>query len=176
MSPLDQIIQRRYSPRAFSTEDIPVHLLDQLWEAARKAPSSFNEQPWRFIYAQHSDEEAFNRILSTLSQKNQSWAKEAGVLMVVATKNSFSHTGAPNRHAWYDAGAAVNTLVLKATELDLYARQMAGFDPQQARELLQIPQEYEVVVALALGFKAKNDRLDKPRKTADEFVFKGKFG
>lgn len=173
---LDSLIRRRYSPRQFRSDPIPDETLHELWQALRHAPSSFNEQPWRIIFARHADEAAFANILDCLVEKNQQWAKDAGVLMVIAAKKTFSMTGKPNRHAWYDCGSAVGTLVLKATELDLYVHQMAGFDPQKAEEVLGIPPEYEAVVALALGHNAETGKPEKARKEVSDIVFEGKFG
>lgn len=172
---IDELIQQRFSPRSFAEKVVNKKVLYQLFEAARKAPSSFNEQPWRFIYATKDNTEAYQRLFECLKEGNQSWARQAPVLMLSLTKSTFSKNGKINRHAWHDTGMAMAFLLFKATELDLYIHQMAGFYPDKARELLAIPEDYEPVAMAALGYLGEEENPQKPRKTVEEIVFEGKW-
>jgi len=131
-------------------------------EAARWAPSSNNEQPWRFLVARKSDADAYNRILSLLVPGNQQWARSAPVLIIMAGKRTFSHNGKPNLYAMHDTGAALAQLFLQANALGLYAHGMAGFDRERAREVLGIPDDYDLGAAIAIGY------LDSPAKLVSE--------
>src|SRR6478672_8523777 len=113
------VIRERWSPRAFDrARDVTLDDLKRLFEAARWAPSSFNEQPWRFVVASRAREaDAFAAILDTLDAFNRAWAQHAPVLVVVAVRSTMSRTGRPNQSAWYDAGQAVGFLTLQATSV-----------------------------------------------------------
>ncbi len=173
MKSLDTIIAQRYSPRNFADRSVSDESIRQVFEAARHAPSSYNEQPWRFIYATREQSETYQKLLSCINEYNQSWATGAPILMLSLAKKHFSQNGKPNRHAWHDTGTAVGFLLLKATELDLYAHQMAGFYPDKAREAFNISDEYEPVVMMALGYLGEEERPEKPRKEINEFAFAG---
>src|SRR4051794_15453515 len=109
--PVHDIIRRRWSPRAFDpNRPVSADQLHTLLEAARWAPSSFNEQPWAFLVATHDDPDGFRMMLSCLMEKNQQWAKDAPVLMISVAHKTFTKTGAPNRHAFHDVGQAVANL------------------------------------------------------------------
>ena len=179
-------VKKRWSPRAFSSKPVEEAKLLSVLEAARWAASSFNEQPWRFIIATQENPEAFERLLSAIKEKNQTWAKLAPVLMLVLAKKTFSNSGGANKHALHDAGQAVATLALQAAALELYIHQMAGILPDKAREIFEVPDDIEVVSALALGYlgdveqlpedlQAKEQR-ERSRKPLAEFVFTGQFG
>ncbi|MDF9797619.1 nitroreductase [Catalinimonas alkaloidigena] len=170
---LSTLLEKRYSPRSFSNESVDESTLKKIFEAARLAPSSYNEQPWRFIYATKSQTEEYQRLLSCLNEFNQRWAEDAPVLIVGVAKKTFSSNGKVNRHAWYDTGAAVSFMTLKATEEDLYMHQMAGFMPQKAVEVLNIPEGYEPIVMMAMGYLGNSDRPNKERKAVEEIAFKG---
>ncbi|MEM9833042.1 MAG: nitroreductase family protein [Bacteroidota bacterium] len=173
MKSLDTIIVQRYSPRNFANRSVSDESLKQLFEAARHAPSSYNEQPWRFVYATREQSETYKKLFSCINEHNQSWATEAPVLMLSLAKKHFSQNSQPNRHAWHDTGTAVGFLLLKATELDLYAHQMAGFYPDKARETFNISDEYEPVAMMALGYLGDEERPEKPRKAVGEFTSTG---
>jgi nitroreductase len=184
---LHELIRERWSPRAFSSAPVPRQKLNALFEAARWAPSSMNEQPWRFIAANREDDpEGHARIGSTLVPFNAAWALRAPVLMIVAAKIAFSHNGAPNRSAFYDAGQAVAVLSLQATALGLALHQMGGFNIDQARQLLNIPEGYEPVVAIALGYPGDAGDLSpemraretapRTRRPTGEIVYGGRWG
>lgn len=178
-----EILERRYSPYAFSPRPVEPEKLRQLFEAARSAPSSYNEQPWRFVVARREDHEAFDRLSQTLVDRNRQWARHAPVLVLSVAKVDFTHSGQPNRHAWYDLGQAAAYLTLQATELGLYVHQMAGFDPAKARQLVNIPEGFEPAAMMAVGYPDDSgafpealrqlDSTRRPRKPLDTLLFEG---
>src|SRR5260370_15292830 len=133
--PIEEILRRRWSPRAFSARPVEPEKLQSLFEAARWAASSFNEQPWNFIVATKQNPEEHEHLLSCLVEGNQRWARAAPVLMVSVATLNFDKTGKPNRHAVHDVGLAVQNLIIEATALGLFVHQMAGFSPQKVREI-----------------------------------------
>lgn len=182
-----ELIRERWSPRAFSSEPVNSQDLHSLLEAARWAPSSMNEQPWRFVMADRfRDPEAHARVLSTLVPQNAAWAGRAPVLMVAVSKMTHTHNGAPNRHALYDTGAATALLTLQATWHGLSVHQMGGFHADQARKLLGIPEGFEPVAVLAIGHPGDpadlSDNLrtrelaPRQRRPLNELVFNGSWG
>src|SRR5260221_5310512 len=141
------VIRLRWSPRAFDTAEVASGELKRLFEAARWAPSSSNEQPWRFVVTdRRHTPEAFQALLETLTPSNQGWARAAPVLVLIAVSLTLSRSGALNRHAWYDAGGAVALLTLQATALGLGVRQMEGFDHDRAAEVCAVPPSFEAGV------------------------------
>ena len=168
----------------FADKEVELEKLNLIFEAARWAPSSFNEQPWRFIYASKSNEGDYKKIADSLNDNNRAWASKAPVLIAVIAKTNFSHNGRTNRHAFYDVGQAVATLTLQAMDLGLYLRQMAGFFRETATVNLEIPSGFEPVAIIALGYEGKVDentdeRLawkqnhERTRKPVSELVKKG---
>ncbi len=184
--PIIELLKRRWSPRAFSDQMVEPEKLLSLFEAARWAPSSFNEQPWYFVMATKQKPEEHARLLSCLVEKNQQWARRAPVLMVSVAKLNFDRTGKPNRHAFYDVGMAVGNLMTQATALDLCVHQMAGFSLAKVAELYHIPGEFEPVAAMAIGYGGSLEDLPEPlrerelaprsRKPISSFVFAGQWG
>lgn len=177
----------RWSPRAFSDREVSNQDLRTIFEAARWAASSFNEQPWRFLVARKSDGAAYDKMLHLLVPANRSWAKTAPVLFIIAAKRTFSHSGAPNRYNVHDAGQALAHIFLQATALGLHAHGMAGFDYDRARKELSIPEDYDVAAAVALGYLGSPDQLEdseqrqrelakRTRKPLNEIVFGAEFG
>ncbi len=153
-APLHDLIKRRWSPVAFDpTRPIEHSRLLSILEAARWAASSFNIQPWRFIVAPRDNKREFEKVFSVLKAGNQTWAKQAGALMI-AVSQTHSDTGEANSHAMHDLGLAIGQMVLQALEYDIYAHQMGGFYPEMARELYQIPANYEAKTAIAFGYRA----------------------
>ena len=147
---VDSMFIDRWSPRAFLPDPIPEHQIKTLFEAARWAPSCFNEQPWLFLYA--TEPEKRKKFVSLLVDKNQRWAERAPLLMFVIARRGFANGGAENRHAKFDAGAAWMSLALQARKLGLYAHAMAGFQLEKSYEVLGLPEEdYEVIAAIAVG-------------------------
>ena len=183
------IIRHRWSPRAFDPDRaIPAGDLRTLFEAARWAPSSYNEQPWRFVVADRtSSPEAFAALFETLAENNRTWAGLAPTLILVAAATQLQRFSGVNRHAWYDAGQAVAFLSLQATSLGLFVRQMEGFDREAARRVCAIPADYDPVVTIALGYTGDPAALtieryrvaesqSRGRQRIDDFVFDGVWG
>ena len=184
--PIEEILKRRWSPRAFADRMVEPEKLQSLWEAARWAASSFNEQPWFFIVATKEKPEEHARLLSCLVEGNQRWARRAPVLMVSVAKLNFDKTGKPNRHAFHDVGLAVENMIVQATALGLFVHQMAGFSPEKVAELYKIPDECEPVAAIAVGYGGDVEDLPesfreqelggRSRKPVSSFVFEGRWG
>jgi len=105
---IHELLEKRFSPYAFSSRPVEGEELRKLLEAARSAPSSYNEQPWRFVLATRRDREAFERLLQTIAERNREWAHHAPVLVLSVAKLDFTHSGKPNRHAFYDVGQAAS--------------------------------------------------------------------
>lgn len=184
--PILEPIRRRWSPRAFADRPVAPETLRSLLEAARWAPSSFNEQPWFFIVATREQAGQFERLLGCLKEGNRSWARAAPVLMLSVAKQHFDRTGKPNRHSWHDVGLAVENLVIQATSLDVFSHQMAGILPDRARQEFGIPEGYEPVAAIALGHvgdpaslpedRRESELAPRSRRPLEEFVFTGSWG
>jgi nitroreductase len=185
-APINELIRNRWSPRAFADKPIPPDVLRSLFEAARWAPSSNNEQPWAFLVAPKEDKENFEKMLSVLVEFNAGWAKHAPVLTLVVAKLSFAKNNTPNRNAQYDTGSATAWLSVEATARGLFVHQMAGFDPEKARHAFGIPVGWEAIAALAIGYPGDPgslpDRLKerelapRTRKPLSEFVMAGHWG
>jgi nitroreductase len=163
----DPIFYKRQSPRNFLNQDVRVEDLMTLFEAARWAASSFNEQPWRFIFAfKEANSKLYKQLFSCLNQQNQEWAKDAPVLILTLAKTTFSESGKSNRHAWHDVGLAMGNFCIQATKMNLIVHQMAGFSPKQASETFNLTNELEPVAMVAVGYpeEKKTDRERKPLK------------
>ena len=184
--PIHDLLRQRWSPRAFDDRPIEPEKLRSLCEAARWAPSSNNEQPWRFIVANKDYETEWNRLFACLVEGNRKWAYRAPVLILSVASLNFEDDSTPNRHAFYDTGMAVENLVLQATALGLSAHQMAGFDVEKARADLKIPSGYEPVAMIAVGYPGDlaslPDRLrerelqPRSRRPISEWTFSGQWG
>ncbi len=184
--PINELITKRWSPYAFSKRLIPRQDLLAIFEAARWAPSSFNEQPWRYLVASRDQDEDFKRILSCLLEGNQAWAREAPTLALGCTRTTFSRNNKPNRVAQHDLGQASACLSLEATSRGVQVHQMAGILPDKAREVFAIPDEFEAVTALAMGYWAGpntgakelqvRDGGTRTRRNQSEFVFGREWG
>ena len=161
--PIHDLLRRRWSPRAFSERPVEAQRLASLFEAARWAPSSFNAQPWRFFVATKDDPAAYGRLLDCLRPQNARWAQNAPVLIISVARLDFAGDRGANRHARHDLGLATENLVLQAVALGLAAHQMAGFFPDKARAALGIPEGYEAVTAIAVGYPG--DPEDLPPET-----------
>lgn len=156
MSALTPLITRRWSPYAFaSSRPVEPEKLQACFEAARWAPSSYNEQPWHFSYADKAvDPEAHTKFLSFMVEFNQQWAQFAPVLAIISTHRESELFKKPNPHAEYDCGAAVAFFTVQATELGLAVHQMAGFDPVKATAELNLPEGYTALTIFAVGYAA----------------------
>lgn len=185
-APIHDLIRDRWSPRAFSEKLIPPDGLRSLFEAARWAPSSNNEQPWAFLVATQDDRENFQKVLSTLVEFNAGWAQHAAALGLSVSELAFAANGTPNRNAFYDTGAAMALLSVEATARGLFVHQMAGFDPAKAKEVFGIPGGWEPISAFALGYPGDTSSLPeklrqremapRTRKPLREFVMTGRWG
>lgn len=179
---VDAIFLNRWSPRAFSSEPIDDETLRRVFEAARWAPSSFNEQPWRFLFAR--SEEDRQRFVDFLMPANQVWAKDAPVLIVVVSKKTFTHNGSPNMVHQFDAGCAWGFLSLAALQNGLITHGMAGFDRDKARETLNVPDDFEIHAVIAFGKHGDAAQLPEDvrkrevpsnRRVQNETFFEGQF-
>jgi nitroreductase len=184
--PVSDLIAARWSPYSFTNKPVSDEDLRSLFEAARWAASSYNEQPWNYLVAKKEDAQEFNRLLSCLVEFNQSWAKQASALIIGISRLTSSRNNEPNRAAIHDLGLADATLVLEATARGLSAHQMIGILPDKVRELYAVPEGYEPMVAVAIGYAGAPENLPealrsrdlarRPRKPLKEFVFHGKWG
>jgi len=169
----NEVVGKRWSPRDFTSHEIDSAALHDLFEAVRWTQSSFNEQPWRYLIATKSDGAARERLENCLVDGN-AFAKEAWVLGISFAKSTFTHTGEPNPVAKHDLGAANQLLALKAWELGLNTRFMAGFYADKAQETA--PEDFTPVAMFVIG-KAPDDGLaagagDRGRRSTTEFVFR----
>ncbi len=184
--PVHELIRERWSPRAFADKPVPQDVLRSIFEAARWAPSSNNEQPWAYLVAASDEKENFEKMLSVLVEFNANWAKSAPVLAIAVAELAFAKNNAPNRNAQYDTGAASALLSVEATAHGLFVHQMAGFDPAKARQVFGIPAGWEAIAALAIGYPGDPASLPQPlkdremaprtRKPIAEFVMAGHWG
>jgi nitroreductase len=183
------VIRLRWSPRAFdAARDVAEADLWRLFEAARWAPSSRNEQPWRFVVASRArTPDAFAAMLASLTPRNQAWATAAPVLVIIAVRLTHEIDDLVNSHAWYDAGQAVAFLALQATALGLSTRQMQGFDLERARLACEVPPPFEPAVLMAIGYAGDAAKLSydkhraaeaqpRERRPISDFVFEGRWG
>ncbi len=181
--PIHELISERWSPRAFAELPVEQQNLHSLFEAARWAPSTSNQQPWNFIFATREDPEAHARFVAALNPGNVVWAQHAPVLILVVAR-LYEYPG--KEHAsFYDVGLATANLVVQAQALGLVTHQMAGFDAQKARELLNIPEGHQPLAMIALGYPGSPENLPEAlrerevaprvRKQQSEFVFEGQW-
>ena len=184
--PIQEFLAKRWSPYGFADRPVAEADLRSLFEAARWAASSYNEQPWSYFVATSKDTEEFGRLLSCLAEGNQAWANAAPVLALSVVSLRFSRDNTENRAAVHDLGLADGNLVIEATASGLSVHQMIGILPDRARELYQIPQHSEAWTAIAIGYKADPAKLPdalkecdlrpRQRKPLSQFVFSGKWG
>ena len=174
------LFYQRWSPRAIG-RDMNEEDLKALFEAARWAPSSYNNQSWRFIYGTHEDG-SFQNFSNLLNDFNRGWAEKGYALIVIASKTTFDHNGEESITHSFDSGAAWQNLALEAARRGLVAHGMQGFDYGQAREELEIPGDYDIEAMIAVGSREDESRLPedsrvKPngRKDLTEITSKGKF-
>ncbi|QLH70485.1 nitroreductase family protein [Rhodopseudomonas palustris] len=159
---VSDVFPNRWSPRSFTGEPIADDELSRLFEAARWAPSSYNSQPWRFLYAKR-DSSDFDRFLGLLYERNQSWAKNASALVILVSKTTVRPPGSdvevPSRTHAFDAGAAWAYLALEASLAGWSAHGIGGFDIERAASELKVPDDHEVQIAIAIGRRGERDAL-----------------
>jgi nitroreductase len=181
--PVLDLIINRLSPRAMSGEAISHQELMSLFEAARWAPSSFNNQPWRFIYA-HRDTEHWPTLFDLMVPFNQEWTKRAAVLILILSDSLFAKTGKPSRTHSFDTGAAWENMALQASSMHLVIHGMEGFDYDKARANLNVPTHYTVEALVAVGKPASISILSpelqqkevlSDRNPVSDFVYEGTF-
>lgn len=165
--PINALVRKRWSPRAFRPEIPSIDNLLAMLEAARWAPSCFNEQPWRFFLGVQGRGDTYRKIFDALIGFNQEWARHAPVLLLAVARTSFSANDKPNDHHAYDTGAAMALLSLQAAEFDIYVHQMAGFDKDKAREYFAIPDGFLPVAAAAIGYRGEPAMLSEKQQRAE---------
>lgn len=178
--PVIPVIANRWSPLAYSDKPVEKEKVMSLLEAARWAPSSFNEQPWSYVVGYKGDE-THAKLADCLNEGN-SWAKGAGVLMLSVAKTFFDHKHKPNRHYMHDTGCAGGFMFLQATEMNLYMHQMAGYDLERARKSFGIPEDFEPAAMIAIGYPGDHDALPdelkereqspRSRKSTEDLIWK----
>ena len=184
--PVHELITNRWSPRAFAEKPVSSEVLRALFEAARWAPSSNNEQPWAYFVATKGDAENYAKMLGVLVEFNANWAKQAPVLALSVAHVKMQRDGKPNRVALHDVGSATSQLTLEANSRGLQVHQMAGFDAEKARQTFAIPLDWEPVAGIALGYPGDPESLPeklrerelapRTRKPLSEFVMTGGWG
>jgi nitroreductase len=185
-SDIEPELQKRWSPYAYSDRPVPDADLVAILEAARWAPSSYNEQPWRYILATKKEPEAFAKALSCLVEGNQVWAKQAPVLLLALTVTTFARNDKPNKAAQHDLGLAAGNICVEATARGLHVHQMIGIEPDKVREHYGVPPNVEPLTAIAIGYLGENpglpdalherDRAVRTRKPLSEIVFGSAWG
>ena len=183
---LHDLIRNRWSPRAFAEKAVTPEVLRSLFDAARWAPSSNNEQPWVYLIVTKDDPENFAKMLGVLVEFNAGWAKHAPVLALSVAHLKTQREGKPNRMALHDVGSATAQLTVEANARGLQVHQMAGFDAEKARQTFAIPADWEPVAAMAIGYPGNPDLLPeklrdrelapRTRKPLSEFVMTGGWG
>jgi len=153
------LLQNRWSGRAFDPDRAVENIkLSALAEAARWAPSSMNAQPWRFTAVLREQDPSWRSVIDSLAPSNQTWASQAPMLLVVAAKTHFAE-GKPNRWAAYDTGAAMMALSIEATAQGLMVHQMGGFNPEQLRKALALPEDWELLAVAAIGYQLPKESV-----------------
>jgi nitroreductase len=165
--PIESLFLKRWSPRAMSGESISDEEMLSLFEAARWAPSTYNEQEWRFLYAQRETPQ-WPAFFDLLMEANQVWCKNAALLVVVLARKVFSRNGKPNPVHVFDAGAAWENLALQGAAMGLVVHGMSGFDFDNARAALNVPDDYAVCAMIAIGRPGNEADLPQQLREREE--------
>lgn len=184
IKPID-LLHKRFSPRAFNNSQIEPEVLKSLFLAASLSPSAYNDQPWVFFAATKENPAEYEKIASLLVEPNRIWASQAPVIVLVAARTTFAHNGSANPYAAYDTGGAVAHLTTQATAQNLYVHQMAGFDHAGAKTAFELPENFQPLTIIAIGYLA--DEMNTPavkeeilakrsRAELPGIVFSGKLG
>lgn len=185
--PVLPVLVERWSPYVFEPRSVEREKLLSCLEAARWAPSSYNEQPWTFILAERSDSREFARMLECLVEANRAWAQNAGALLLGIVSKLFVKNGKPNRAAEHDLGLAASNMVLQAAALGLQGHQMIGIEPAKVRATFNVPEGHEPLTAVAIGYPAtvqssttdpiaQRDVTRRLRKPLSEIIIVGAWG
>jgi nitroreductase len=187
-TPIDAVLAKRWSPRAFDpTKDINATQLHALLEAARWAPSCFGDQPWYYLVCQKSTQpKAWEAAFDCLDPFNQNWVKNVPLILFSIAKNTFHHNGEPNRWAQHDTGAASENMCLQAASMGLAAHQMGGFDSEKVIKTFNVPTGFTPMAAMAVGHQAHADILpedlqkgelsERARDPIEKHFFNGMWG
>ena len=157
--PVSDLIKNRKSTRVYTPQPVSKEKIYSLFEATRWAPSSTNEQPWLYLYATKDQTELWDKLMEPLNEGNKIWVKDAPLLILSLARKEFQRNGRTNAYAMYDLGGANSLLSLQAVALGLQTRQMAGFNRELARTLLNIPEEFELGVFISVGYPGDPDSL-----------------
>ncbi len=179
------LIKSRWSPRAFKTREVEAEKLRRIFEAARWAPSSFNEQPWRFIVGSKGGD-TWDKLYGCLIDFNQKWNHNVPVLLMSVGKKTLTRNGRPNAVFHYDVGQSMAYITLQAVSEGLMVHQMGGFSKERARGLFRIPDDFEPLTMMAIGYQdeasvlpsdlEQQETAPRQRKPARDLVFSGNFG
>jgi nitroreductase len=182
--PIHPLLHNRWSPRSMTGEEMSDQELMPLFEAARWAPSSYNGQPWRFLYAKRNTPN-WDLFYNLMIDFNKSWTKNASVLVVMISRKTFEKNNKPSVTHSYDTGSAWMSLALEGTARGLVVHGMEGFDFEKAKQDLQIPDDYQVEAMAAIGKRApkealpnqelKDREIPSDRKPLTQLIFEGKF-
>ena len=164
--PIIDVIRNRWSPRSYSTRQITPADMNTILEAASWAPSASNEQPWEYYYA-FNGTEGFQKLHDGLVPFNQTWAKNASVLVAAVARKNFAANGNSNKWAQHDLGMANATLFLQASAMDIHAHGMGGFDSHIISLALDLGEDKELVCMIALGYLDEADKLAEPYRTRE---------
>ncbi len=183
--PIEEVLRRRWSPRAFAPEVVERETLLRLFEAARWAPSSNNEQPWRYVIATADEPELLEAARGVLEPRN-AWATKVPILVCVIARTTWTKDGTPNPHGIYDTGQATGHLLVQAAALGIFCHQMAGFDAEKARAAFRIPEGHDPIAMMAIGYygdpaileerRRHQEFAPRERRPLSQFVSSGRFG
>jgi nitroreductase len=161
------IILERWSPRSYDSREVSLADLRLIFEAARWAPSSSNEQPWRYLVGRRNSQ-THSKIAACLNPGNQIWAAHVAVLMLGVARTRFARNDTPNAYAFYDLGAATMLITLQAAALGLVTHQMAGFDHAAIRTALGIPEDFLLGSVMAIGHQGEPSALPNEKLLGSE--------
>lgn len=176
---IEEIVQKRHSGYSYdSSKSVSKEQLALIVKAGQLAPSSYNEQPWRFIICdKKTDPAAYEKVFSTLVPFNQKWVENVPVLIVSVAASKSAHNQEFNRFAQYDTGAAAFSMMLQATSLGLMAHQMGGFDQTKLQALFAIPEDFIPMAVMAIGYETPGAEVsEKKRNPIEQSFFSGSWG
>ena len=184
--PIFDLLAERWSPRAFLEKPVEKEKLQKIFEAARWSASCFNEQPWRFIVGEKEQGQVFDKLYETLSENNKLWCRAVPVLVSVIGRTAFSHNDQPNKWYQYDLGQSAVHITVQAMAEGLHVHQMAGFDKEKVRKAFGIPENFDPLTMIAIGYigdpetlpeKFKTTELsERSRKNPENIVYSGRAG